>query len=235
MSHLRYGAAATALALILSVAACDSSGSSSGSATLETPDQIASYGVGMNVGRSLQSAEGRLDMDAFLRGVEDAMSGADPALPQDSIRSAVQTFSQEIQQQEQERRAAAATENQEEGETYLEENRQKESVQVTESGLQYEVLERGDGPTPQSGDQVRVHYSGMHVDGTEFDASGEEPATFGVDQVIPGFSEGLKLMSVGSRYRFVIPGDLAYGQRGAGNQIEPNETLIFEVELLGIE
>ncbi len=235
MAHIRFGSVAAALSLVVALAACGES-TSSGSAGLETQDEIASYGVGLNVGRSLQSAGDRLDMDAFRRGVEDAISEAEPALPQDSIQAAVQAFSQSIQQAEQERRAAEAEENQREGEAYLEENAARDEVNVTESGLQYEVLEEGDGPSPESGDRVRIHYTGTLLDGTEFDSSRDgDPAVFGVDQVIPGFSEGIKLMEVGSTYRFVIPGDLAYGQQGAGQQIGPNETLIFEVELLGIE
>lgn len=235
MLDTRYGAVAAALALALSVAACDSS-SSSGSASLETDDEVASYGVGLNVGRSLQAAEGRLEMDAFRRGVEDAMAGEDPAIPQEEIQAAVQAFSQSIQEEEEERRSAAAEENQREGQAYLEENAARDEVTTTESGLQYEVLEEGDGPSPESGDQVTIHYTGTLLDGTEFDSSRDgEPATFDVDQVIPGFSEGIKLMDVGSKYRFVIPGELGYGDQGAGQQIGPNETLIFEVELLGVE
>jgi FKBP-type peptidyl-prolyl cis-trans isomerase len=120
----------------------------------------------------------------------------------------------------------------------MEENAQQEGVTTTESGLQYEVVEPGDGPTPGPQDRVRVHYRGTLIDGTEFDSSYErgEPAVFGLDGVIPGFSEGLQLMEVGSTYRFVIPGDLAYGpQGGGGGTIGPDETLVFEVELLGIE
>lgn len=237
MPEIRTGtiAAILALSLSLSVAACQG-GSSSGQAALETGDQLASYGVGRNVGRSLQSAQGRLDMDAFLQGVKDAMSGAEWAAPQDSIQAALQTFSQSIQAEADQRRKAEAGENKSRGEAYLKQNAEKDGVKVTDSGLQYEVLEEGDGPTPQPGQQVTINYQGTLVDGTEFDSSPEgQPATFGVDQVIPGFSEGLKLMPVGSRYRFVIPSDLAYGEQGAGQTIGPNETLIFEVELLDIK
>lgn len=235
MLDARFGAVAAALVLSLSVASCQEP-SSSDSASLETDDQVASYGVGRNVGQSLQAAEGRLDMDAFLRGVEDAMAGREPAVPQEEIQAAVQQFSRSLQAEERERRTAEAEENREEGTAYLEENAAREGVTVTESGLQYEVLEEGDGPSPESGDRVTIHYTGTLTDGTEFDSSPEgEPATFDVDRVIPGFSEGLKLMEVGSTYRFVIPSELGYGEQGAGQAIGPGETLIFEVELLGIE
>jgi len=235
MHALRFAAVAAALGLSLSIASCGES-SSPDSASLETDDQVASYGVGRNVGQSLRAAEGRLDTDAFLRGVEDAMAEREPAVPQEEIQAALEQFSEAIQAEERERRDAEAEANQREGEAFLEENAAREGVTVTESGLQYEVLDEGDGPSPESGDQVTIRYTGTLIDGTEFDRSPEgQPATFGVDQVIPGFSEGLKLMEVGSTYRFYIPGELGYGERGAGEQIGPNAALIFEVELLGIQ
>lgn len=234
MPSFRYAAGMVAVSLVL--AGCGSGASSSNDAPLETEDEIASYGVGLNVGRSLQAAEGRLQMDAFLRGVEDAMAGSDPAVAQEELQSALQAFSTSIQEEERTRRAAAAEENARKGDAYREENAAKEGVTVTESGLQYEVLEEGDGPTPGPDDRVRVHYRGTLVDGTEFDSSYDgDPATFTVGGVIDGFSEGLQLMPVGSKYRFVIPPELAYGDQGNGRAIGPNETLVFELELLGIE
>lgn len=125
--------------------------------------------------------------------------------------------------------------NREAGEAYLAENGAREGVTTTESGLQYEVLEEGDGPSPGPDDQVRIHYRGTLPDGTEFDSSYDgEPVVFGVGGVIPGFSEGLQLMEVGSSYRFVIPSDIAYGPQGSGGVIGPDATLIFEVELFEI-
>lgn len=231
----RFSHAAGAVALSLALTACGGSDSAQ-DASLETEDEIASYGVGLNVGRSLQAAEGRLQMQAFLRGVEDAMGGAEPAVAQEEIQTAIQAFSESIQEEEQQRRAAASEENIRSGDAYREENASREEVTVTESGLQYEVLEEGDGPTPGPDDQVTLHYTGTLVDGTEFDSSrGGEPATFQVGAVIPGFSEALQLMPVGSTYRFVIPPELGYGEEGTGGPIGPNSTLIFEVELLGIE
>lgn len=224
------------VAASLALTGCQSGPPSAQDAPLETEDEIASYGVGMNVGRNLQVAQGRLQMQAFLRGVEDAMAGNDPAVPQEEIQAAVQAFSQSVQEEAQARRAAEGEENQRQGEAFLEENAAKDGVTVTESGLQYEVLEEGDGPTPDPGDQVRLHYTGTLVDGTEFDSSRDgDPATFEVGGgVIEGFSEGLQLMPVGSTYRFVMPPELGYGEQGSG-PIGPSSTLIFEVELLGIE
>ena len=126
--------------------------------------------------------------------------------------------------------------NRKRGEDYLKSNAEMEGVTVTDSGLQYSVLTQGDGAKPSAGDKVTVHYRGTLIDGTEFDSSYSrgEPTSFKLDQVIPGWTEGVQLMNVGSKYRFVIPAELAYGERGAGGAIGPFETLIFEVELLEV-
>ena len=207
------------------------------SAPLDTEDAKASYAIGRDMGTNLAPAQGRLDMDAFMRGLREAMAEEDAALPQEELRAALQAFSQGIQEEQAAEREAVAQANEEEGAAYLAENEQRAEVSVTESGLQYEVVEEGDGPRPQPGDQVTIHYRGTLIDGTEFDSSYErgEPATFGVGQVIPGFSEALQLMEVGSTYRVVIPGELGYGPQGAGADIGPNATLIFEIELLEIQ
>jgi len=222
--------------LVLSVVALGACESQGGTPALDTEDQKASYGIGLNMGSQLQPAESRVDLDAFMAGVRDGMTGAEPALAQDELQAVLQAFSQSVNEQLSEERAAQAETNTAEGEEFLAENAQKPDVQVTESGLQYEVLEEGDGPTPGPETQVSVHYRGTLLDGTEFDSSYErgEPAQFSVDGVIDGFSEGLQLMPVGSKYRFYIPSELGYGPQGAGQRIGPNATLIFEVELLEI-
>jgi FKBP-type peptidyl-prolyl cis-trans isomerase FkpA/FKBP-type peptidyl-prolyl cis-trans isomerase FklB len=229
--RIRHSAAFLGAALLLS--ACGGTGSSN--AALDTDDQKASYGIGLDMGRSLAPAQGRLDMAAFSKGIEDAMAGAEPALTQEVIQAALQAFSQSIMEAQQAEQAAAGEKNKAEGEAYLAENGARDGVTTTESGLQYEVLTQGDGPMPTAEDRVRVHYRGTLVDGTEFDSSlGGEPAEFGVGGVISGFGEALQLMPVGSKYRFVIPSDLAYGPGGSGGGIGPNATLVFELELLGI-
>lgn len=235
MRFKRCSGLASALLLVAACSAPDSPPAAD--APLETDDAKASYAIGLNLGGQLQPAADRLDMGALRRGLEDALAERDPALPQQELGRALQAFSQSVQAEEEEQRAAEGRENVEAGEAYMAENAEREGVQTTESGLQYEVLEEGDGPRPGPEDQVTVHYRGTLIDGTEFDSSYErgEPATFGVGGVIPGFAEGLQLMPVGSTYRFVIPSDLAYGEQGAaGGTIGPSETLIFEVELIEI-
>lgn len=222
------------LAVTFSASACADVADSS-SAALDTQDQKASYGIGLNMGQNLQAAEGSLDMAAFMRGVGDAMAGNEPALESEEIQEALNAFSTEINERMAAERAALGEENRAAGEAYLAENQAREGVQVTESGLQYEVLEEGSGEQPAATDQVRIHYRGTLVDGTEFDSSYEgEPAQFGVGGVIPGFSEALQLMQEGSKYRIVIPSDIAYGPNGSGQVIGPDAVLIFEIELLEI-
>lgn len=221
------------LTALLLLAAC----APSGEASLETDDQKASYALGLNVGSQFTPASSLLDVDAFIQGFREGLNEAEPTLDPASLQPIVQEFTQRIREADMAAREAAAAENQAEGQAYLEENRAREGVTETESGLQYEVVEEGDGATPAPTDQVTIHYRGTLIDGTEFDSSYErgEPSTFGVGGVIPGFSEGLQLMPVGSTYRFVIPSDIAYGPQGSGGVIGPNETLIFEVELLEIQ
>lgn len=230
--RIRHSAALLGAALILS--ACGGTGSSN--AALDTDDQKASYGIGLDMGRSLEPAKGRLDIAAFTKGIEDAMSGAEPALAQEDVQAAIEAFSSSIMEAQRAERAAAGERNKAEGEKYLAENGAREGVITTESGLQYEVLREGDGPRPTASQQVTINYKGTLIDGTQFDSSydGGVPATFGVGGVIAGFSEVLQLMPVGSKYRVVIPGDLAYGPSGNGADIGPNATLIFEIELLEI-
>lgn len=205
-------------------------------ARLDTEDQQASYAIGLDMGSSLAPAQGLLDMPALMKGIEDAMNEADPALDQETRQAALQAFSARVREAQMARMEEEGAANREAGAAYLAENGARPEVTTTESGLQYEVLEAGDGPSPEADDEVRIHYRGTLVDGTQFDSSYDrgQPAVFGVGQVIPGFSEGLQLMEVGSSYRFVIPSDIGYGPQGSGGAIGPDATLIFEVELLEI-
>ncbi|MEJ2203179.1 MAG: FKBP-type peptidyl-prolyl cis-trans isomerase [Gemmatimonadota bacterium] len=230
---MRLRVSGTLLAAAFLLSGC---GSDYGSASLDTDDQKASYGIGRQMGQNLKPAQSRLDMAAFIRGVQDAMADVEPAVPDSVVQMALEAFSQAVMEEQQAQQEAAATRNLEEGQAYLAENGAKEGVVTTESGLQYEVLREGDGPSPTADSRVSIHYKGTLIDGTQFDSSYDrnEPAVFGVGGVIAGFSEALQLMPVGSHYRFVVPGDLAYGPNGSGQTIGPNATLIFEIELLEI-
>ena len=154
----------------------------------------------------------------------------------DEAKKVIREYFEALESKRQESEAAAAKVNEEAGKSYLEENGKRAEVVTTPSGLQYEVLEEGNGAQPSAGDQVKVHYTGRLIDGTVFDSSVErgEPATFGVTQVIPGWVEALQLMKAGSKWRLHIPSNLAYGPQGAGGIIGPNSTLIFDVELLEV-
>ena len=207
-----------------------------GTPSLTTEDQKASYGIGHQMGEQIQAAESRLDLDAFMAGVRDGLAGRELAVPEDEIQAALMALGEAIQEEEMRRYTDEADKNAMEGAAFLSENRTKDGVQVTESGLQYEVLREGEGPSPTMDEMVSIHYRGTLIDGTQFDSSYDrgEPAVFGVGGVISGFAEALQLMTVGSHYRVFIPSELAYGPQGPGRNIGPNSTLIFEIELLEI-
>ena len=224
----------TAIFAVTTLTACQAGGT----ATLETDDQIASYGFGQDIGRSLEPTGSHLDRDALLRGIIDLLDGSEPAIPLDQIEEVTRRVGALIRAERDEEFAGMTESNRVEGEAYLASNAGKDGVMVTASGLQYEVLREGEpgGAQPSPANQVTIHYRGTLIDGTEFDSSYSrgQPATFGVTGVIPGFSEGLQLMTVGSQYRLVIPAQMAYGPQGAGSDIGPNATLIFEIELIEI-
>ena len=219
---------------MISISACGTgSDSSSGAGSLETDEQKVSYGLGRNLGETVGE---RLDVDALRTGIADAQTGAESAVPDAEMQAAMQRVQQAIRQEQQAEQMALAEENLAAGEAFLAENGEREGVTTTESGLQYEVVEPGEGATPGPGSRVTLHYRGTLTDGTEFDSSYDgEPATFGVSGVIPGFSEGLQLMSVGGTYKLYIPGNLGYGPAGSPPTIGPNALLIFEVELLDVQ
>lgn len=200
--------------------------------TLDTDKQKLSYIFGIQVGQNMIQEGVELDLEAFKAGVADMMAGNQPQLDQASAEKIIQEF----QAQKAEEMAQVMNEKQAEAKTYMAENAKKDGVVTTDSGLQYQILEEGDGATPGAEDKVIAHYKGTLLDGTVFDSSYErgEPATFPVNGVIQGWQETLQMMKEGGKWRIVVPANLAYGPRGAGQLIGPNETLIFDIELIAI-
>jgi FKBP-type peptidyl-prolyl cis-trans isomerase len=196
-----------------------------------------SYSVGYQFGQNLKKLETDLDAEVLSAAIRDALSGKESRLSDEEMRAAVASLQEKTVAAMQASIKEKAQKNLAEGEKFLAENKTKEGVKTTDSGLQYKVLEEGEGPTPKAGDTVTVHYRGTFVDGTEFDSSYQrgEPATFPLTGVIPGWTEALQLMKKGSKWVLYIPADLAYGERGAGNRIPPNSTLIFEVEMIAYQ
>jgi FKBP-type peptidyl-prolyl cis-trans isomerase len=233
---MKLGLGAALLGASLVLVGC-SGGGSSGSyetATLDSNDQKASYGIGRNVGTQIAQARERLDRPAFMRGIEDGLRGNAPVVPDSEMEAILNQFASEMEAAAESERTRDAEQNALAGAAFLQQNGLKDGVTTTPSGLQYEVLRAGSGRRPGPESLVRLHYRGTLINGTEFDSSyGGEPALFSPAGLIDGFSEALLLMPVGSHYRVVIPSDLAYGEMGGG-PIGPNETLIFEIELLEI-
>ncbi|MBD3316568.1 MAG: hypothetical protein GF344_12335, partial [Chitinivibrionales bacterium] len=178
-----------------------------------------------------------IDMASFAQGVKDIMADKELLLSKEEAQKVKSEQFTAMRAEHEEARRKEGKENEVAGEKFLEENAEREEVTTTESGLQYEVLTEGAGSIPGESDKVKVHYEGKLLDGKVFDSSYDrgEPVTFPVKGVIPGWTEALQLMKVGSKYKLYVPPELAYGERGAGNDIPPNATLVFEVELLGIE
>lgn len=198
-----------------------------------TNPQVASYGIGRQMGEQLASNPfDGLDAAAVAAGVVDAIEGNDSAVTEEQLAAAFGEIQQELEAKKKVQEKALAVE----GEAFLAENAKKEGVVVTESGLQYEIITEGDGENPQASSTVSTHYHGTLIDGTVFDSSVERgsPAEFPVGRVIAGWTEALQLMPKGSKWRLFVPHNLAYGERGAGNDIAPYSALIFEVELIDI-
>ncbi|PID76467.1 MAG: hypothetical protein CSB24_06440 [Deltaproteobacteria bacterium] len=203
----------------------------------ETFEDKLSYSIGLDVAKSLQPLGDKVKLDKVVSGLTDVMQGKKILLSDEEIEAVHKEFAEKMQAEQQARLEKMKAENAKAGAAFLEENKKKDGVKVTESGLQYEVLKEGSGAVPKADDKVKVHYVGTLVDGTEFDSSVKrgEPAVFEVGRVIPGWKEAMQLMKTGAKYRLVIPSELAYGENGAPPVIEPNSVLVFEVELLSIE
>jgi len=204
---------------------------------LKTRKEKFSYALGMDIGNkvgpSLKQQSVEVDPNLVSQGLQDAMSGTKTRLTPEEAQAVLREVQTEVNKQRQEKMQQAAAE----GEAFLAANKSKEGVVTLPSGLQYKILTAGTGPKPASSDSVVCNYRGTLINGTEFDSSYKrgQPATFGVGQVIKGWTEALQLMPVGSKWQLFVPSSLAYGERGAGAEIGPNATLIFEVELLSIQ
>ena len=189
-----------------------------------------SYALGLSIGNNFQnSGIKKLQVEDFVKGLEDVLGEKQPAISYEEAKQVINDYFMKLQQERLEINKQAGAE-------FLEISRHKAGVVELPSGLQYEILKQGTGAKPSASDKVKCHYHGTLINGTVFDSSVQrgEPATFGVSQVIPGWVEALQLMPVGSKWRLFIPSNLAYGEHGAGDVIEPNSTLIFDVELLDI-
>ena len=206
--------------------------------TLKTQREKNSYALGMNIGTGLKKQGANTAVDPILvsRGLRDALSGTKTAMTEDEMRAALQQLMNEVRSTQEAKAHQEGATARKEGEAFLAANKSKEGVQTLPDGLQYKVVQQGSGPKPTANDTVTVNYRGTLISGKEFDSSYKrgQPISFPVGGVIKGWTEALQLMPVGSKWQLFIPADLAYGDRGAGSDIGPGETLIFDVELLSI-
>lgn len=222
------------LAMALAVTSCWASAETA--SKMSTDTQKASYAIGQNFGNTLTREAPDLDADLVLQGAMDALKKRKPALAPEQQEKAMMAYQQTMMAKKASQADAAAAGNIAAAKKFLAENGKKPGVTTLPSGLQYLVVASGKGPSPTKADTVKVHYHGTLIDGKVFDSSIQrgQPATFGVGQVIPGWTEALQKMKVGDKWKLFIPPDLAYGNRGAGGVIEPGSALIFDVELLEI-
>ncbi len=204
--------------------------------SLETENDKVSYGFGLVLGKRMTADMPDLNVDVFSQAIKDAFAGKSQLMTDEEVAKTLSEFQRNMQQQQLEKVRKAGEENKKKGDDFLAANKEKEGVVTLESGLQYKVLTEGKGPQPGSNDVVKVHYTGTLINGEVFDSSIErgQPVSFPVNGVISGWTEALQLMPTGSKWQLFIPSDLAYGPNG-NRSIGPNETLLFEVELLEVE
>lgn len=203
---------------------------------LKSQKDKASYAIGLDMGNSLKKNEIDINSDLLYLGIKDALAGNKQLMTEQEIKETMVALQQDLQTKQQARMKEAGEKNKKEGEAFLADNKKKKGVKTVASGLQYKVINKGTGKSPKATDSVTVNYRGTLINGTEFDSSYKrgQPATFPVNGVIPGWTEALQLMKEGDKWQLFIPANLAYGERGAGANIGPNSTLIFEVELISI-
>lgn len=225
---MKYGQLLIIAALTLVLGACDQN-----KVDLTSEKDKLSYAIGFQVGQNLKAQKMDINPNAIAAAITDVLADKESKLTHEEM----QTVMMNLQKQKMESRKTQSEESKKAGEAYLAENKKKKGVKVTKSGLQYKVVEKGKGKKPTDKDTVVVHYRGTLIDGTEFDSSYKrnQPATFKLGQVIKGWQEALKLMKPGGKMHVAIPSDLGYGERGAGANIGPNSTLIFEINLVEIK
>jgi FKBP-type peptidyl-prolyl cis-trans isomerases 1 len=218
-------------------ATADKAGATKAIPGLPTEKEQVSYMIGMAMAKQLETAKDEIDVDVIAKAIKASLAGQKLLLTDEQAAEIAQAFGQKMQAQQMAKMIADARTNLAAGDAFFAQNAKKPGVQTTASGLQYQVLTEGKGAKPQATDTVRVHYKGTLLDGKTFDSSYDrgEPATFPLNQVVPGWQEGIALMPIGSKYKFWIPSKLGYGEKGTpGGPIPPNATLVFEVELLDI-
>jgi FKBP-type peptidyl-prolyl cis-trans isomerase FklB len=203
----------------------------------KTESDKVSYSVGYRLGGDFKRQQVDINSDMLVQGIEDAASGDEALMTEEQMRTVMMNLANRVKAEQMEKQKQQGAENIKAGEAFLAENSGKEGVTTLPSGLQYKVITAGEGKSPQKSDKVTVHYRGTLTDGSEFDSSysRNKPASFGVGQVIPGWTEALQLMKEGDKWEIYLPSKLAYGERGAGAKIPPNSTLVFEVELISVD
>lgn len=204
---------------------------------LKTDKEKLSYSLGAQIGQDIKRNEVEIDVDVFSRAMREAISGAKAAMTEEEIRNTMQAFQQTMREKAMVKMQQMGEKNKKTSDEFLAANKTKEGVKTLPSGIQYQVITTGKGKKPTLKDQVVAHYTGTLIDGTEFDSSVKrgEPATFPLNSVIKGWQEVMPLMTVGSKWKVVIPPELGYGPRGAGQQIGPNQVLVFDIELLDVK
>jgi FKBP-type peptidyl-prolyl cis-trans isomerase FklB len=207
------------------------------SSELKTEKDKTSYAIGMEMGKGVKTQGIDVDAELLMRGLRDALSDKQSLMSDDELRAVITKLQNDVRQKQQAAQQAASSENKAKGEAFLAENAKKDGVVSLPDGLQYKIVTAGTGKKPSENDTVLCNYKGTFIDGTEFDGSEKQgkPVPFQVKGVIPGFKEALQLMPAGSKWQVFIPSTLAYGERGAGNVIAPNSTLVFEIELVSIQ
>lgn len=205
--------------------------------TLKDNKDKVSYSIGLNIAKSMKQEGLDINPDALAAAMKDVFAGAKPQLSEEEVQTVMQEFQKDMMAKRAKGQQEGLAKNKAEGEKFLADNKKKEGIKTTASGLQYKVIKDGTGKTPKATDTVSTHYRGTLISGKEFDSSYKrgEPAEFPVNGVIKGWTEALQLMKEGAKWQLFIPSDLAYGERGAGQDIGPNSTLIFDIELLSVK